>query len=49
MEKECRNCRYYGEYICMVPMYVDGKLYRGKLVKEDESCELFEKGEGEER
>lgn len=45
MDRQCKECKYYGEYICMVPLYVDGEYHRGRLVSPEEACELFEQKE----
>ena len=48
-EKKCRDCKFYGEYICMISMWEDGKLRRGQLVREEQAaCSLFEEKAGEE-
>ena len=39
----CKNCKYFDGYICMVPIWADGKYHRWQLVSEEqEACALYE-------
>ena len=41
MEK-CKNCRFFEDGICRVPLYADGILYPGSGKDADDGCYLFD-------
>ncbi len=41
--ESCKNCMYFEEGICRIPLWVDGSYYEGTQVdnEEEHSCCLF--------
>ena len=41
--KNCENCKYSSGKICVIPLYVNGERFNGRIITEPEKgCELFE-------
>ena len=38
----CRNCKFFRDGVCRIPLYVEGVRYEGRQVKPEDGCELFE-------
>lgn len=42
----CKDCKYFREKVCSVPLWVGGEQYRGKYAEpDDKACGMFEEGE----
>ena len=38
----CQICKYYQSGVCVVPLWVEGQLYGGRITKPEKTCDLFE-------
>lgn len=38
----CQICKYYQSGVCVVPLWVEGQLYGGRITKPERTCDLFE-------
>lgn len=42
MKGNCKDCKYYRDGVCTVPMWKDAALYTEHETQPEAGCELFE-------